>query len=190
MNFLQEEIIKKARVLNEDVLKVDSFLNHQVDPSIMSKIGKSFAEHFKDKAITKVITVETSGIYPALFTAQELGVPLLVCKKSNSFVLSQDYYCTDVFSFTHGNLYHMIASKKYISDDDNFLIIDDFLATGEATKGIVTIIEHTNAKIAGVGICIEKTFQNGRKELNKIGMKNIYSLVKIKSLNNNTLTFE
>ena len=132
MEELKKMILKEGRALNEDILKVDSFLNHQVDVELMEKIGKEFANHFKDKRITKVVTVESSGIAPAMVTARELHTKLIIFKKTTSKVLSEDLYTTQVVSFTKGAEYTLTASKKYIEPSDKILIIDDFLANGEA----------------------------------------------------------
>ena len=132
MKELKEKILKEGRAVNEDILKVDSFLNHQVDVNLMEKIGKEFAKHFKDYGITKVVTIESSGIAPAMVTARELNTKLIIFKKKTTKVLYEDLYTTQVVSFTKGTEYTLTASKQYIEPNDKILIIDDFLANGEA----------------------------------------------------------
>ena len=188
MNYLEEKIIQDGTVIDNDILKVDKFLNQQVDTELMEKIGSEFAEHFGEKKITKVITIETSGIAPALMTAKALNVPMLILKKQSSVTLNDEFYTTEVFSFTKKKNYNLIVSKKHIKDDDNILIIDDFLANGEAASGAIRIIKNTNASIAGIGIVIEKAFQDGRSKIESQGFE-VYSIAKIKSLENNIIKF-
>ena len=188
MELLKNLIQEKGIVINEDILKVDCFLNHQVDPKLMQEIGKEFANYFKDKNITKVVTVESSGMAPALMTALELNVPLVFLKKQLPNTLNNDFYQTEVMSFTKNSIYNLTVSKKYLSSQDNILIIDDFLANGEAASGIIRLANEANAKINGIGIVIEKSFQPGRKFLEKQGF-DIYSLARIKSLKGNKIEF-
>ena len=188
MNFLEKRIIKDGKVIGEDILKVDSFLNQQVDPILMNKIGSKFSNYFKDKNITKIITVESSGISPALITSLKLKVPMVILKKSMSKTLNNDIYTTKVKSFTKGNTYDLVVSKDYIKDSDNILIIDDFLATGEAMLGVIRLISNTRAKISGIGIVIEKSFQEGRNILEKLGY-DVYSIARIKSLKEGKISF-
>ncbi len=188
MELLKNMIKEKGIVINEDILKVDSFLNHQVSPSLMKEIGIEFASHFKDKGITKVLTIESSGIAPALMTALELNVPLVILKKQLPNTLKEGFYQTEVMSFTKNNIYNLTVSKNYISKDDKILLIDDFLANGEAASGVIKIADEANAKINGIGIVIEKSFQPGRKKLENKGY-DIYSLARIKSLENNRIEF-
>lgn len=156
---LKDKILKCAVVLNDDILKVDSFLNHQVDCKLMEKIGGNFANHFKDKKITKVITIESSGIAPALITALKLDVPMVILKKQPSQILNGDVYQIPVKSFTKKLTYTLTLSKKYVSKNDNILIIDDFLANGEASTGAINLLKSSEANIVGIGIVIEKSFQ-------------------------------
>lgn len=188
MKELEERIKKDGIALSHDILKVDSFLNHQVDPSLMQKIGKDFANHFKNKNITKVLTIESSGIAPALMCAEMLGVPLIILKKSDSKILSTDLYTTTVTSFTKGITYPLTLSKKYISREDNILIIDDFLANGEAASGAIRLVKMANATVAGIGIVIEKSFQPGRNKLEQMGFE-VYSLARISKLDKNCIEF-
>ena len=188
MNFLEERIAKEGKVVNNDILKVDSFINQQVNGDLMRKIAKCFSEYFAKYGITKVITIEASGIAPALLTAMELNVPMVILKKQQSKTLNENIYQTSVKSFTKNNVYSLVVSKEFINDDDNILIIDDFLANGEAASGAIRLIKNTKASIAGIGIVIEKTFQPGRKKLEEQGY-DVYSIARIKSLENNTVEF-
>lgn len=188
MKELEEKILEQGIALNNDILKVDSFLNHQVDPNLMRKIGKNFANHFKDRNITKVITVESSGIAPALMCAEILKVPLIILKKQSSKILNGDIYCTEVTSFTKGKTYPLTLSKKYISSNDHVLFIDDFLANGEAASGVIRLIQMANATISGIGIVIEKSFQPGRAKLEESGFE-VYSLARIAKLDKGYIEF-
>ena len=161
MKILEDMILERGIAVNEDILKVDSFVNHQVDPELMKNIGDEFAEHFKGQGITKVATIESSGIAPALMTALALNVPMLILKKQPSKILNQDLYQTVVTSYTKGTSYELTLSKNFISENDHVLIIDDFLANGEAATGAIRLIRKAHATIAGVGILIEKSFQPG-----------------------------
>ena len=187
MDLLKERILKDGIALNENVLKVDSFINHQIDSNLMKEIGIEFAKYFKNKNITKVITIESSGIAPALMTALELDVPLVYMKKQTSKILNDDFYQTEVMSFTKGSKYNLTLSKKYINKND-ILLIDDFLAHGEAASGMINLVKKANAKIIGIGIVIEKSFQPGRKKLEEMGF-DIYSLTRVKSLKDGKITF-
>ena len=188
MNFLEEKIEKEGKVVNNDILKVDSFINHQVDGNLMKKIAESFSNYFSKYGITKVVTIEASGIAPALLTAMKLNVPMVILKKQQSKTLTDNIYETSVKSFTKNNVYSLVVSQDFINDEDNILIIDDFLANGEAASGAIRLIKNTKAKIAGIGIVIEKSFQPGRKKLEEQGY-NVYSIAKIKSLENNKVKF-
>ena len=188
MDFLKQIILDKGQVINEDILKVDSFLNHQVDSKLMNEIGIEFYNYFKNFGVTKIFTIESSGIAPAIMTAYKFDVPMVILKKQASSILKDDFYQTEVKSFTKNTTYNLTLAKKYISPDDNILIIDDFLANGEAGKGAIKLIEDAGAKVAGIGIVIEKSFQPGRKILEDLGY-NIYSLARIKSLENNKIEF-
>ena len=188
MKILEDLIVQKGHVINENVLKVDSFINHQVNSKLMNEIGLEFANHFKNNKITRVFTIESSGIAPAVMTSYELNVPMVILKKQTSSILNNDIYQTEITSFTKNITYNLTLSKDYISPDDNILIIDDFLANGEAAKGAIRLIEDAGAKVSGIGIVIEKSFQPGRKILEDLGY-NVYSLARIKSLKNNNIEF-
>lgn len=156
MDLLKDKITKDGIVINSDILKVDSFLNHQVDANLMREIGKEFAAYFKDKHITKIFTIEASGIAPALMTAMELNVPLVFLKKQKPNTLNNDFYQTEVKSFTKNCIYNLTIAKKYISPDDKILVIDDFLANGEAAKGTIDLIKKGNATVARYWNCYRK----------------------------------
>ena len=183
MKVLEEKILAEGRALNENVLKVDSFINHKVDPELMHEIGKEFAEHFKDQGITKIVTIESSGIAPALMTAYEMNVPMVILKKQPSKVLNDDLYQTLVSSFTKGTSYELTLSSHQISEADHVLIIDDFLANGEAATGALRLLRK-----AHVGALIEKSFQPGREKLEAQGV-HVYSLARISRLGKGIIEF-
>lgn len=188
MDLLKQMILEKGRVINENVLKVDSFINHQVNSKLMNEIGLDFANHFKYNNVTKVFTIESSGIAPAVMTSYELNVPMVILKKQTSTILDDNICQTPITSFTKNITYNLTLSKDYISPDDNILIIDDFLANGEAAKGAIRLIEGAGAKVCGIGIVVEKSFQPGRQILEDLGY-NVYSLARIKSLKNENVEF-
>ena len=161
MNFLEERILKDGVVKTGNVLKVDSFLNHQMDIALMEEIGKEFKRRFADKNITKVMTIEASGIGIAAFVAKEFGVPMVFAKKSKSINIDGDMYVAEVESFTHKNRNQVIVSRKFLGSNDRILIIDDFLANGCALLGLISIAKDAGASIEGLGIVIEKGFQTG-----------------------------
>ena len=169
MNFLEERIVKDGIVSPGNVLKVDSFLNHQMDISLMEEIGHEFKRRFADKHITKVMTIEASGIGIAAFVAREFGVPMVFAKKSKSINIEGDMYVAEVESFTHKNKNQVIVSKKFLNAEDHLLIIDDFLANGCALQGLISIAESSGAAIEGLGIVIEKGFQVGGKVIRNLG---------------------
>jgi len=188
MDFLKQMILKEGYVINENILKVDSFLNHQVDFKLMDEIGLEFYNHFKNSSINKIFTIESSGIAPAIMTSRNFQVPMVILKKQTSSILKNDLYQTEVKSFTKNTIYNLTLSKQFISSNDNVLIIDDFLANGEAAKGAIKLVEAAGAKVAGIGIVIEKSFQPGRKILEDLGY-DVYSLARINSLANNKISF-
>ena len=169
MNFLEERIIKDGIVKPGNVLKVDSFLNHQMDIELMEEIGREFKRRFADKNITKVMTIEASGIGIAAFVAREFRVPLVFAKKSKSINIDGEMYIAEVESFTHKNKNQVVVSKKFLNADDHLLIFDDFLANGCALQGLVSIAESADATIEGLGIVIEKGFQVGGKVIRNLG---------------------
>lgn len=189
MDLLKEKIKNDGIVINENVLKVDNFLNHQVDTKLMDLIGKEFADYFKSKNITKVVTIESSGIAPAYAAALKLDVPLVIFKKQSSAILDTDTTIqTPVHSFTKNTDYILMASKKYLSENDNVLIIDDFLANGQAAMGAYRILKEAGASVAGIGIVIEKSFQDGRKKLEDLGL-DVYSLARVSKISSDGIEF-
>ena len=189
MDLLKEKIKNDGIVINENVLKVDNFLNHQVDTKLMDLIGKEFADYFKSKNITKVVTIESSGIAPAYAAALKLEVPLVIFKKQSSAILDTDTTIqTPVHSFTKNTDYILMASKKYLSENDNVLIIDDFLANGQAAMGAYCILKEAGASVAGIGIVIEKSFQDGRKKLEDLGL-DVYSLARVSKISSDGIEF-
>lgn len=188
MKLLEDMILERGVVVNEDILKVDSFVNLQVEPELMRQIGEAFAEHFKGQGITKVATIESSGIAPALMTALALDVPMLILKKQPSKVLNQDLYQTVVTSYTKETSYELTLSKEFLSENDHVLIIDDFLANGEAATGAIRLIRKSHATIAGIGALIEKSFQPGREKLREQGIE-VHALARIAKMEPGNITF-
>lgn len=163
MNFLEERILKDGVIREGNVLKVDSFLNHQIDISLLEQMGAEFKKRFADKEITKILTIEASGIGIACIIARYFNVPVLFAKKTQSINIDGDKYSADVESFTHKCLNHVFVSKRYLSSSDKVLIIDDFLARGAALLGLTEIVRQAGAEVVGIGIAIEKGFQDGGK---------------------------
>ncbi|MBQ4631514.1 MAG: xanthine phosphoribosyltransferase [Clostridia bacterium] len=185
MNFLEERIIKDGVVKPGNVLKVDSFLNHQMDISLMEEMGREFKRRFSNKKITKVLTIEASGIGIACFVAKEFGVPMIFAKKSKSINIDGDVYVAEVESFTHKNRNQVIVSKYFLNADDHILIIDDFLANGCALQGLISIAESAGATVEGLGIAIEKGFQIGGRVIRNLGYQ-LESLAIVESMNDET----
>ncbi|UCZ54679.1 xanthine phosphoribosyltransferase [Bacillus shivajii] len=188
MKALQEEILQRGIVLSDGVLKVDSFLNHAIDPNLMTKIGEEFAHRFKDEGITKIITIESSGIAPALMTSIQLQSDLVFARKRKSLTMLDQLYTAKVYSFTKQQYSEISISKEFLQPSDNVLIIDDFLANGQAALGLIDIVKQAGATVAGLGIVIEKSFQPGREMLEKEGYR-IESLARIASLSDGKVTF-
>ena len=188
MKLLEDKIKQNGIAVNEHILKVDSFINHQIDPILMQEMGQDIAEHFRDKGITKIATIESSGIAPALMTAAALNVPLIILKKQPSKILNQDLYQTVVTSFTKETNYELTLSKKYISDNDHVLIVDDFLANGEASTAALRLLRMSHATIAGLAVLIEKSFQPGREKLKNQGIE-VYALARIAKMAENYIEF-
>ncbi len=187
MNFLEERIIKDGIVKPGNVLKVDSFLNHQMDIELMDKMGEEFKSRFADKKITKVLTIEASGIAIACSVARCFGVPMVFAKKSKSINIDGDMYVAEVESFTHKNKNQVIVSKKFLNENDHVLIIDDFLANGCALQGLIAITEASGATVEGLGIAIEKGFQIGGQVIRNLGY-NLESLAIVESMDAETGT--
>ncbi|HAX73197.1 MAG TPA: xanthine phosphoribosyltransferase [Firmicutes bacterium] len=188
MEALKQRILKDGIALNETVLKVDSFLNHAVDPQLMYEVGTAFKAYFEQHGITKIFTIESSGIAPTVMTAMQMNLPMVTLKKQTSKILKDDVYQTTVYSFTKASHYELTLSKKYISPEDKVLIIDDFLANGEAALGAIRLVEEAGAQVGGIGIVIEKSFQPGRNLLIEKGY-DVYSLARIASLGEGVIEF-
>lgn len=188
MENLQEKILNEGTVLSDRVLKVDSFLNSQIDPVLMKDMGKEFASRFAEEKITKVLTIESSGIAPATMAALELGVPCIFARKKKSLTLQSDLLTAQVYSYTKEENCKIFVAEKFISTNDNLLIIDDFLAYGEAALGLGQLVKEAGATVAGIGIVIEKSFQPGRSKLEKSGHR-VESLARIESLENGSVSF-
>ena len=175
MRLLEERIKEDGQVRPGNILKVDSFLNHQLDVSLLEQLGKEFFERFKDKGITRILTIEASGIALACLAAQYFKVPVVFAKKAKSKNLDGELYTSTVHSFTYGKDFTVTLSKKFLTKDDTVLLIDDFLAVGKAMRGLIDICGQAEANIAGIGIAIEKGFQSGGKDLREMGF-DVYSL--------------
>ena len=190
MNFLQERIIKDGIVKPGNVLKVDSFLNHQMDVMLIEQIAKEFRRRFEGQTIDKVLTIEASGIGIALLVAREFGVPMVFAKKAKSINLDGESYVAEVESFTHRKKNMVIVSKKYLKEGENVLVIDDFLANGCALQGLISIVESADANVVGCGIVIEKGFQEGGHRIRNLGYR-LESLAIIDAMDGETgtLTF-
>ncbi|HHS2654916.1 TPA: xanthine phosphoribosyltransferase [Streptococcus agalactiae] len=188
MKLLEERILKDGDVLGENILKVDSFLTHQVNFELMQEIGKVFADKYKEAGITKVVTIEASGIAPAVYAAQALGVPMIFAKKAKNITMTEGILTAEVYSFTKQVTSQVSIVSRFLSNDDTVLIIDDFLANGQAAKGLLEIIGKAEAKVAGIGIVIEKSFQDGRDLLEKTGVP-VTSLARIKAFENGRVVF-
>lgn len=188
MEELKTRIKEVGTVLPGNVLKVDAFLNHQIDAGLMQRIGQAFAARFADAGITKVWTVESSGIAPAVMTGLALGVPVIFARKHKSLTLNEGRYTAEVYSYTKQVANKITIAQKYVAPDDKVLIIDDFLANGQAVSGLLAIAKQAGVTVAGAGIVIEKTFQPGRLALENQGIP-VVSLAKIKSLANGQVEF-
>ncbi|KMK76072.1 xanthine phosphoribosyltransferase [Alkalihalobacillus pseudalcaliphilus] len=188
MELLKTAIREKGKVLSDEVLKVDHFLNHQVDTSLMIEIGLEFARRFEDDKITKVLTIESSGIAPSLMAANQLAVPLIFARKKKSLTMNQNVFVSQVYSFTKRETNDITVSKDFLQEGDRVLIIDDFLANGQAAKGLIDIVKQANAEIAGFGIVIEKSFQDGRQLLLEQGYR-VESLARVHALENGEVKF-
>lgn len=188
MEELKTRIKEVGTVLPGNVLKVDAFLNHQIDVGLMQRIGQAFAARFADAGITKVWTVESSGIAPAVMTGLALGVPVIFARKHKSLTLNEGLYTAEVYSYTKQVANKITIAQKYVAPDDKVLIIDDFLANGQAVSGLLAIAKQAGVTVTGAGIVIEKTFQPGRLVLEKQGIP-VVSLAKIKSLANGQVEF-
>ena len=185
MNFLEERIVKDGVVKEGNILKVDSFLNHQMDINLFDQMGEEFKRRFADKPINKIVTIEASGIGIACIVARHFGVPVVFAKKTQSVNIDGEVYVAEVESFTHKCKNQVIVSKKFLGPDDHVLVIDDFLAKGKALDGLTTLIQDSGAELVGAGIVIEKGFQDGGKRIRDKGIR-VESLAIVDSINAET----
>ena len=185
MNFLEERIVKDGIVREGNVLKVDSFLNHQMDVDLLDRMGEEFKRRFAGKPINKILTIEASGIGIACMAARHFGVPVVFAKKSQSINIDGDVYAAEVESFTHRCKNMVIVSKKYLNPEDNVLIIDDFLANGCALQGLISIVGQSGGKVSGIGIAVEKGWQAGGRAIRNLGY-HLESLAIVESMNAET----
>lgn len=185
MNFLEQRIVEDGTVKPGYVLKVDSFLNHQMDVQLLDEIGREFKRRFGHKKVTKVLTIESSGIAIALSVAREFGVPMVFAKKSQSLNIDGDTYVAEVESYTHKKTNRVIVAKKFLSPEDHVLIVDDFLANGCALQGLISLVEDAEAEVVGCGIAIEKGFQEGGDRIRNLGYR-VESIAIIDKMNPRT----
>ena len=185
MNCLEEKILKDGIVKEGNVLKVDSFLNHQMDIELFNEMGKEWKKRFEGKNINKILTIEASGIGIACIVAQHFGVPVVFAKKSKSINIEGEMYTAEVESFTHKNKNQVIVAKKFLSDGDHVLLIDDFLANGCALQGLIQIVQSAGATVEGIGIAVEKGFQTGGQIIRNLGYQ-LESLAIVESMNSET----
>lgn len=188
MEQLKQKILNEGIVLSDKVLKVDAFLNHQIDPVLMQQVGEEFARRFRDDGVTKIVTLEASGIAPAVMAGLCLGVPVIFARKHQSLTMTDQLFTASVYSFTKQVENVIAVSTRHLNANDRVLLIDDFLANGKAAKGLISIIEQAGASLAGLGIVIEKSFQDGRQDIEAQGVR-VESLARLKSLENGTVQF-
>ncbi|MFC7441517.1 xanthine phosphoribosyltransferase [Laceyella putida] len=188
MQPLKEKIRQEGKVLSSEILKVDSFLNHQIDPVLMQQIGQEFARRFAEDRITRVLTIESSGIAPSVMAGLVLGVPVVFARKRKSLTLTDDFYEAKVYSFTKQETNSIVVAKTHLTEADKVLVIDDFLANGQAAEGLIEIVRQAGAELAGVGIVIEKSFQEGGKRLREKGIR-VESLAEVAALSEGKVTF-
>ena len=188
MKLLEEKIRQEGRVLPGNILKVDHFINHMIDPEIVTAMGEDFYQHFKDQGINKILTLEVSGIPMAFAAAQFLKVPVLFAKKISSLTLGEDVYASRVTSYTKKKTYDIMVDRHYLTVEDRVLIIDDFLARGEALNGLLDLCQQAGAEVVGVGIGIEKAFQEGGKKHRQAGIE-IYSQARIAGFEEDQVIF-
>ncbi len=184
MELLEKRILKDGKIGKGNILKVDSFVNHQIDVAFISLLAKEFKRRFEGEEINKILTIEASGIGIACIVAQEFNVPVVFAKKQKTVNIAGDVYTSKVESFTHKNTYDIIVSKEFLNNEDKILIIDDFLAKGSALNGLINLISDAKATIVGAGIIIEKAYQEGGKMIRDMGIR-VESLARIKSMKEN-----
>lgn len=188
MKLLEDKITAEGIAIGTDILKVDMFLNHQMDVELLDEMGKEFSRLFEKSGANKVVTIESSGIAIAVFVAKHMGLPALFAKKAKHKNVGDDVYSANGYSYTHGKEYTMIVSKKYLNKNDKVLIIDDFMAGGNACNALIDIINQAGAQVAGIGIAIEKGFQPGGKALREKGY-NVRSLAIVDSMSDGEISF-
>lgn len=188
MEELKNRILKDGIILGDSIVKVDNFINHQIDPMLTMNMAKDIVEHYKDKKFDKIVTIEVSGIPIAICIGLILNLPVVYAKKTQSKTMSKEVYKSSVFSFTKNTTYDISVDKKFISEGDNLLLVDDFLANGRALCGLIDIAKQANANVEGIAILIEKSFQDGRDLVNSLGYE-VYSLARIQSIKNNNIIF-
>jgi len=188
MELLKQRIREQGQVRSSEVLKVDSFLNHQMDVTLFAEMGKEFHRLFSSSGVNKILTIEASGIGIACVAAQYFGCPVVFAKKSRSSNLADDVYSAPVTSFTHGNTYQAIVSREYLGPEDRVLVIDDFLAMGEALRGLFSLVEQAGATLVGAGIAVEKAFQPGGDQIRAMGIR-VESLARVKSMSEDGVEF-
>ena len=171
MELLKERILRDGKVFPGNILKVDGFLNHQIDVGLLEKIGEEFYNRFQNCGVTKILTIEASGIGIACLSAQKFGLPVIFAKKTQTKNIASDVYTSKVTSYTHGKVYDIIVSKEFLHADDTVLIVDDFLANGQALRGLIALVKDAGATLAGAGIVIEKGFQSGGTDLRAQGVR-------------------
>lgn len=189
MELLKQKILAEGQALNEHVLLVDSFLNHQVDPELMQAVGEEFARRFADDGVTRIVTIESSGIAPAVMAALKMQVPMVILKKAKSSILQEGVLQTEVFSFTKNAPYQLTLKRRFIQPGDRILLIDDFLANGEAALGAIRLLEEAGATVVGVGAVICKAFQPGMDKLREAGYR-VEALAAVRRMAENEIEFE
>lgn len=188
MKMLEERILSDGEVIDGKILKVSNFLNHQIDVAFLDLLADEWKKRFEGKKITKILTIESSGIAVACSVARKFGVPLVFAKKHRTSNMNESVYSAKVYSFTHDEYYNVVVSKKYVSSEDSVLLVDDFLANGNALKGLISLCKEAGASIAGAACAIEKGFQNGGDELRKTGLQ-VESLAIIDRMDEKGITF-
>ena len=189
MKLLEDKIRQDGQVIGTDILKVDMFLNHQIDVNLLDEMGKEFFRLFKDKGINKILTVESSGIAIAVMAAKYFNVPVVFAKKASGSNMDKDVYFTQIYSYTHNKINEVVVSKRFIGPSDHVLIIDDFLANGCALEGLIDIVRQAGATVEGVGIAVEKGFQGGGDKLRASGIR-VESLAIIEKMDAQSKTIE
>jgi xanthine phosphoribosyltransferase len=189
MELLKERIRQEGVILSDQVIKLDMLINHQVDPQLIMACGKEFAKRFSGESVTKVLTIESSGISPAFATALELGVPLVFARRKKTLNSEKEAFCERVPSFTKGIVTDIVVNREFLSPHDRVLLIDDMIANGDAARGLIKIIERSGAELAGLGVLVEKAFQAGARTVREQGIR-VESLAKIVSLANGKIEFD